>query len=120
MQNSMFSGRVASAPTKTGNGDKAVTKFTLIDNAYAGRDENDQAKTEPVSIQFTAFRAKADAIHENVRTGDQLIVSYHIRNNNYQPSEGDMVYGYSFIVDEFEFGAPGKATRDHLAETAQA
>lgn len=53
MQNSMFSGRVASAPTKTGNGDKAVTK-------------------------------------------------------------------YSFIVDEFEFGAPGKATRDHLAETAGA
>ena len=114
----MFAGRVASAPTKTGNGDQAVTKFTLIENAYAGKEESGESKTETVSVQFTAFRSKAEAIHENVRVGDQLLVVYHLRNNNYQPTEGDAVYGYNFIVESFDFGAPGKATRDYLAEVA--
>jgi single-strand DNA-binding protein len=114
----MFSGRVASAPVKSGIGDKTVVKFTLIDNVYAGKDDQDQVKTDTVSIQFTAFRGIADAISQNVRAGDQLLVDYHIRNNNYQPQDGEMIYGYNFVVDSFEFGAPGKATREHLAEVA--
>lgn len=114
-----FSGRVAAAPTTQGTGDKTVTKFTLIKNEYAGKDsQSGEIKERTVSIQFTAFRGKADAIAKNVNKGDQLIVSYRIENNHYE-KDGEDVYGYNFIIDDFEFGAPGSLSRAKFSETPQ-
>ena len=115
MQNATFTGRLAKAPTLTGNGDKVFAKFTLISNEYVGRDERDQAKTKAVSIQFTAFRGRAETIARNCMKGDQLIVVYSIENNNYDDGAGNTVYGYNFIVEDFEFGAPGAEKREQLA-----
>ena len=114
MQKNIFVGNLAKAATLTGNGDRAVTKFTLIANEYAGKDkESGEAKERDVSLQFTAFRAKAEAIAKHALKGDQLIVDYRIENNQYE-KDGEVVYGYNFIVEDFSFGAPGKEKREQF------
>lgn len=109
-----FVGRVAAAPEFSRHGDTKVTNFTLIDNVYAGKDDNDEAKTRILSIRFAAFGAKADAIRDHVAQGDQLIVFYTIRNSNFTDGAGVERYGYEFIMDSFRFGAPGSVKRAEL------
>ena len=50
---------------------------------------------------------------------DQLIFTYRIENNNWTDGEGKDQYGYNFIVDGFEFGAPGQAKRDEMNAASQ-
>lgn len=116
MQNNTFVGNVAAAPVLTGTGDKAACRFTLMETDYAGTDKDTgEVREITTAIQFVAFRKKAEAIVKNVRKGDQLIVNYRIRNNNYKPNQdAEMEYGFNFIVDEFVFGAPGKAKREEF------
>lgn len=115
MQSNLFIGNVAKAPVLTGNGETAVCRFGLISNEYAGKDKSTgEAKEKTVVVWFTAFRTKAEAIAKHVLTGDQMIVGFNIENNIYT-KDGEEVYGYNFIVDTFEFGAPGKEKRDQLA-----
>ena len=116
MNHGIFTGRLAKAPTISGNGDKTHAKFTLIANVYAGRDDKDQAVTKTVSVQFTAFRGRAETIARNCCKGDQLIVHYSLNNNNYEDGQGNTTYGYDFIVEEFEFGAPGAEKRELLGQ----
>lgn len=112
MQKNVFVGNLAKAVVVSGNGDRAVARFTLISNEYAGKDkETGEARERSVSIQFTAFRAKA--IAKNAMKGDQLIVDYRIENNNFQ-KDGEDVYGYNFVVEDFTFGAPGKEKREQF------
>lgn len=113
--NFQFVGRIASAPEMRKSGDIAITKFTLIRDEYAGKDAQNQAKKRQVSIQFTAFRAMAEAIMNHGMVGDQLIVVARIENNNYQDSENNIQYGFNFVMESFEWGAPGKAKRQALA-----
>lgn len=112
----IFDGRVAQAPTLTRPNGNAVCKFTLIRNEYAGTDNDGNVRDErTVSIQFSAFNKRAEAIAKNVMEGDQLIVTARIANNNYQ-KEGQDVYGFNFVVEDFDFGAPGPRKRAQLAE----
>jgi len=114
-----FTGRLAKAPTLTGNGDKAYAKFTLIRNEYAGKGQAGDQLEKQVSIQFTAFRRKAEAIAEYCRKGDQLTILARVENNNYQ-KDGVDHFDFSFVVDEFEFGAPGAEKRSELASRRHA
>lgn len=110
----VFTGRVARAPVLTRPGSTAVCKFTLMRNEYAGKDEGGQARDERVvAIPFTFFGGRAEAIAENVKEGDQLIVEARVQNNNYE-SGGETKYDYNFVGENFEFGAPGKAKRAQL------
>ena len=109
-----FSGRLAAAPELAGNGDKARCKFRLIANEYAGKDDGGAVKERTVALPFTAFRAKAEAIAKHARKGDQLIVTARIENNNFE-HQGEERFDYNFIVDDFEFGAPGAESREVLA-----
>ena len=77
MQKNVFVGNLAKAVVVSGNGDRAVARFTLI------------------------------------LKGDQLIVDYRIENNNFQ-KDGEDVYGYNFVVEDFTFGAPGKEKREQF------
>lgn len=114
MQKNVFVGNLAKTPTITGTGDRAVTRFTLISNEYAGKDrDTGEARERSVSIQFTAFRGKAEAIAKNAMKGDQLIVDFRIENNDYEKG-GETVYGYNFILEDFQFGAPGKDKREQF------
>jgi hypothetical protein len=38
-----------------------------------------------------------------------------MRANNWTDEEGEKQYGYSFIVQGFRFGAPGRLKREKLA-----
>lgn len=111
-----FDGRVAKAPTLTRPANTSVCKFTLIRNEYAGTDEGGNARPERVvSVQFTAFGKRAEAIAQHAMEGDQLIVTASISNNNHKDSDQKDVYGFNFVVDDFDFGAPGPKKREQLA-----
>ncbi|CAH0356000.1 single-stranded DNA-binding protein [Aquabacterium sp. CECT 9606] len=111
-----FTGRVAKAPIFRDGGKTPVCYFTLIRNEYAGKDSNTgDARERQVSIPFTAFDAKAKSIADHVCVGDQLIVEYRLDNNNRDLGNDQVEYGFSFIIDEFEFGAPGAIKREKLA-----
>ncbi|MBY0365157.1 MAG: single-stranded DNA-binding protein [Burkholderiaceae bacterium] len=116
MNQGTFTGRVAKAPNFRDGGKTPVCYLTLIRNEYAGRDEESGDVNErKVAIPFTVFGKKAKAIADNAYVGDQLIVSYRLANND-REVEGGTEYGFSFIVDDFEFGAPGELKRDKLAQ----
>jgi len=110
-----FNGRLAKAVTLTGQGDRAVAKFTLIRNQYAGKDDGGDALEKPVAIQFTAFRKKGEAIAKNFFKGDQMGVVARVENNNYTDKDQVEHYDFNFVVDDFDFGAPGAEKRAELA-----
>ncbi|MCF3643224.1 single-stranded DNA-binding protein [Rhizobium sp. TRM95111] len=115
MQTNVFVGNLAKAPTLSGQGDKAVARFTLISNEYAGKDrETGEVRERSVALPFTAFRGKADALARNAAKGDQIIVQYRIENNEYEKN-GETVYTFNFLVEDFKFGAPGKEKRDQFS-----
>ncbi|MGF6766152.1 single-strand DNA-binding protein [Paraburkholderia sp. GAS33] len=117
MNKLFFTGRVASAPVLSTHGETKVTKFTLIRNEYAGRDEDSgDSRERVVNIQFTAFGARGEAIAKNVMKGDQLIVEARLSNNNFTDGDDIERYGFNFVVSDFEFGAPGEAKREQLAK----
>ena len=70
-------------------------------------------------VFFVAFGGLAEAIGKNARKGDQLILEAQIRANNRVDAEtGETIYDYSYIVQGFRFGAPGKAKRAELARAS--
>lgn len=106
-------GRVASELTLEQKASTVYVRVPLIGNDYIGRDD-EGARTRTTSVTFTAFGELAKAIAKNVAKGDQLFVEGHIEEARYE-RDGQTVYGYNHIVDEFTFGAPGPITRDRLA-----
>jgi single-strand DNA-binding protein len=118
MQKNVFVGNLAKSPVMTNTGERAVTRFTLISNEYAGKDEEGAIRERTVSIQFTAFHKTAETIAQNAMVGDQLIVTYRVQNSHYE-KDGKEVYGYDFIVLDITLGAPGKAKREHLQSSGK-
>jgi len=118
MNKGFFTGQLAKAPVFRNGGKAPVCYFTLICNEYAGTDQGGDAQERKVAIPFTAFGAKAKAINEHVFVGDQLMIEYRLANND-REMEGQTEYGFSFILDDFDFGAPGKIKREKLAQTQQ-
>lgn len=103
----LYSGRLAADPELNtyGKGKTAtsVAKLTLIRNEYAGKDKEERK----VALQFTAFGKQAEAIAEHASKGDSLEVTARIENNDYE-KDGAKVYGFNFVVTDFEFGAKKK------------
>lgn len=119
MQSNIFTGRLAKAPTLTGSDNRAVCRFTLMENEYAGKDkETGDARERTVALPLTAFGSRAQAVAKNALKGDQLIVEYRVENNQYD-KDGETVYGFNFVVEDFSFGAPGKEKREQLSQAAQ-
>ena len=117
MNKGLFIGRVAKSPVLRNGGKKPVCFFTLLRNEYAGvdKDSGEVREDRKVAIPFTVFGERAKAIAEHVKVGDQLAVEYHLNNDN-REVEGEMQYGFDFIVDNFEFGSPGELKRAELAQ----
>lgn len=111
MNKGFFTGRVAREPIKRGSEDSPVCFFTLIRNEYAGQNRAERK----VALSFTAFGGKAEALAKNLLEGDQLNVEYRVANNDREGDAG-VEYGFSFVVEEFEFGAPGPKKREKLAQ----
>ncbi|EBW0484407.1 single-stranded DNA-binding protein [Salmonella enterica subsp. enterica serovar Heidelberg] len=111
----IFSGRLAATPELKQSGDTTLTRFRLIRNEYAGKDEQGNRKEKQVSIPFTAFGKKAELIANNTMVGDQLTIRASVSNNNFTDSNNVERYDYNFEVEDVEFGAPGAEKRKKLA-----
>jgi single-strand DNA-binding protein len=107
-------GNLSKNPELVSKGDTSYTRFCLIGNDYAGRDDDGQAREVVTSIWFVAFGNLGEAIAHNARKGDQLILKARIRSNNWIDEQGEKQYDYSYVVEGFRFGAPGKAKRDEF------
>ena len=108
-------GHLARNPETAVKGDTRYTRICLVGNDYAGKDEQGNAREAVTSLWFVAFENLGEVIAKNARKGDQLIVQAHIRSNNWTDKDGEKQYDYSFVIQSFRFGAPGKAKREELA-----
>jgi single-strand DNA-binding protein len=107
-------GNLAKNPELLSKGDSTYTRFCLIGNDYAGKDDDGSARELVTSLWFVAFGNLGEAIATNARKGDQLIIKAKIRANNWTDQQGEKQYDYSFVVEGFRFGAPGKVKRDEF------
>jgi len=107
-------GNIAKNPELVAKGDNVYTRFCLIGNDYAGKDEDGAAREIVTSLWFVAFGSLGEAIARNSRKGDQLILDARIRANNWTDEQGERQYDHSFVVEGFRFGAPGKIKREEL------
>ncbi len=107
-------GNLAKSPELIAKGEISYSRFCLIGNDYAGKDDDGSAREIVTSLWFVAFGALGEAIAKNARKGDQLIVEARIRSNNWTDEQGERQYDYSFVVEGFRFGAPGKVKREEL------
>jgi len=107
-------GNLAKNPELVSKGDTSYTRFCLIGNDYAGKEEDGSAREVVTSLWFVAFGGLGEAIASNARKGDQLILKARIRANNWTDQQGEKQYDYSFVVDGFRFGAPGRVKRDEF------
>lgn len=108
-------GNLSNNPELAVKGDTTYTKFCLVGNDYAGKDEQGNAREIVTTVWFVAFDGIGEVIAKNARKGDQLIVEAHVRSSNWTDKEGEQHFDHSFIVESFRFGAPGKAKRDELS-----
>jgi len=109
-------GNLARNPELVEKGDTVYTRFCLIGNDYAGKDEDGAAREVVTSLWFVAFGPLGEAIAHNARKGDQLLLDARIRSSNWTDQQGERQYDHSFIVEGFRFGAPGKAKREELEQ----
>jgi len=108
-------GNLAKNPELTVKGDTSYTRFCLVGNDYAGKDDDGNPREVATSLWFVAFESIGEVLAKNALKGDQLIVQAQVRANNWTDRDGEKQYDYSFIVQSFKFGAPGKAKREELA-----
>ena len=105
-------GNLSRNPELTARGDRTHAKFCLIGNDYVGKDEENGPREIATSIWFIAFGPLGETIARTARKGDQLIVEAQVRADNWTDKDGVRHYDYSFIVQGFRFGAPGRAKRE--------
>ena len=105
-------GNLARNPELVAKSDSSYTRFCLVGNDYAGKDEEGAAREVVTSLWFVAFGAMGEALARNTRKGDQLFVEGRVRASNWTDKQGEKKYDHSFIVEGFRFGAPGKAKRE--------
>ena len=108
-------GYLAKNPELAVKGDTTYTRFCLVGNDYAGKDDQGNAREVTTSLWFVAFESLGESIAKNARKGDQLIVQAHIRSNNWTDKDGERQYDHSFVVQNFRFGAPGRVKREEFA-----
>jgi single-strand DNA-binding protein len=108
-------GNLAKDPALAVKGDTTYARICLVGNDYAGKDDEGNVRETVTSLWFVAFESLGEAIAKNARKGDQLILQAQIRSNNWTDKEGEKQYDYSFVVQNFRFGAPGKVKREELA-----
>jgi single-strand DNA-binding protein len=104
-------GNLARNPELVAKSDTLYTRFCLVGNDYAGRDEEGAAREVVTTVWFVAFGALGEALAKNARKGDQLMVAARVRANNWTDKQGGKQYDHSFVVEGFRFGAPGPAKR---------
>jgi single-strand DNA-binding protein len=112
-------GNLSSDPDVAVKGATTYTRFCLVGNDYAGRDEQGNAREVVTSLWFVAFDGLGESIARSARKGDQLIVDAKVRSDNWTDNEGVQHFDHSFIAESFRFGAPGRVKREELAKRGE-
>src|ERR1700748_3484531 len=107
-------GQLARNPELVAKGSTAYTRFCLVGNDYAGKDDEGSAREVVTTLWFVAFGALGEAIARNSRKGDQLVVEARVRASNWTDKQGEKQYDHSFVVQGFRFGSPGRAKREEF------
>jgi single-strand DNA-binding protein len=107
-------GNLAGNPEAGSKGELSYVRFRLLGNDYAGKDEEGAVKEITTGVWFVAFGVLAETLARTCRKGDQLIVEARIRADNWTDGNGEKKYDYSFVVDGFRFGAPGRTKREEF------
>src|ERR1700740_2712250 len=105
-------GNLARDPELAAKNDTSYTRFCLVGNDYAGKDEEGAAREVVTTLWFVDFGALGEAIARNARKGDQLIVEARVRANNWTDKQGEKQYDHDFVVQGFRYGAPGRVKRE--------
>jgi single-strand DNA-binding protein len=85
-------GNLAKNPELTVKGDTSYTRFCLVGNDYAGKDEDGNPREVVTSLWFVAFETLGEVIARNALKGDQLVLQAQVRSNNWTDSEGEKQY----------------------------
>ncbi len=109
-------GNLARNPEAVAKGDVTYTRFCLVGNDYAGKDEEGSSREIVTSLWFVAFGSLGETIVRNARKGDKLIVEARVRANNWTDKQGEKQYDHAFVVQGFRFGAPGRVKREELEQ----
>ncbi|HEY6925761.1 MAG TPA: single-stranded DNA-binding protein [Steroidobacteraceae bacterium] len=109
-------GNLGRNPEAIVRGDVTFTRFCLVGNDYAGKDEEGAPREIVTTLWFTAFGPMGESIMRNARKGDQLIVEARVRANNWSDKDGQKKYEHDFVLQGFRFGAPGKAKRQEMGK----
>ncbi len=105
-------GNLARNPEAVAKGDVTFTRFCLVGNDYAGKDDEGAPREVVTTLWFVAFGALADSLVRGARKGDQLFVEARVRSNNWTDKQGEKQYDLDFVVQGFRYGAPGKIKRE--------
>jgi single-strand DNA-binding protein len=108
-------GNLAREPELTSKGATTYTRFCLIGNDYAGKNESGNVREAITSVDFVAFDSIGEAIARRARKGDQLILHAQVRTNNWTDKDGKAQSEHTFVVQDFRLGAPGKLKREEQA-----
>ena len=78
-----------------------VSKATVvvISNVRGGQGRQDKV----TSIQWTLWGIQAVNAAEYLGKGSHVNVVGRLTNNNYEPAEGDKVYGFTFTCEEIDY-----------------
>jgi single-strand DNA-binding protein len=105
-------GNLTRNPEAVAKGDISYTRFCLVGNDYAGKDDEGAPREIVTTLWFVAFGPMADSIVHHARKGDQLIVEARVRSNIWTDKQGERQYDHDFVVEGFRFGAPGRIKRE--------
>src|SRR3979409_269687 len=109
-------GNLARNPGLVAKSDSSYTRFCLVGNDYAGKDDEGAAREVVTSLWFVAIGALGEAISRNARKGHQLRAEARVRANNWTDKQGEKQYDHSFVVQGFRSGAPGKSRREEFSQ----
>lgn len=105
-------GNLTRNPELVAKGDVTYTRFCLVGNDYAGKDEEGAPREVTTTLWFVAFGPQGESLVHKARKGDQLIVEARVRANRWTDKHGEKQYDHDFVVQGFRFGAPGKLKRE--------
>jgi single-strand DNA-binding protein len=105
-------GNLARNPEAVAKGDVTFTRFCLVGNDYAGKDDEGAPREIVTTLWFVAFGALAESLVRGARKGDQLFVEARVRSNTWTDKQGEKQYDLDFVVQGFRYGAPGKIKRE--------
>lgn len=82
-----------------------IARYTLaVDRKYHKEDE-----PKADFFNCTSFGKVAETIGNFLHKGSKVVIDGEVRNNNYTDKNGNKVYGYQIIVNNFDF-AESKAS----------